>query len=83
MQRAERPAGGAGQSADSAPRDGARGDASGGAPLKLLRNPIHYSETPIETYAAPPPRRQDTDAVLGALGYGADAIAALRAAKTI
>ena len=55
----------------------------GGAPLKLLRNPIHFSETPIETYAAPPLVGQDTDAVLGALGYGADAIAALRAAKTI
>jgi len=55
----------------------------GGAPLKLLRNPIHFSETPIETYAAPPLVGQDTDAVLGALGYGAEAIAAMRATKNI
>jgi crotonobetainyl-CoA:carnitine CoA-transferase CaiB-like acyl-CoA transferase len=55
----------------------------GGAPLKLLRNPIRFSETPIETYAAPPLVGQDTDTILGALGYAADAIAALRAAKTI
>ena len=55
----------------------------GGAALKLLRNPIRFSETPIETYAAPPLVGQDTDDVLGALGYRADDIAALRAAKTI
>jgi len=56
---------------------------AGGVALKLLRNPIRFSKTPIEVYAAPPLIGQDTDDILGALGYGADAVAALRAAKTI
>jgi crotonobetainyl-CoA:carnitine CoA-transferase CaiB-like acyl-CoA transferase len=54
-----------------------------GAQVKLLRNPIRYSETPIENYTAPPLVGQDTEAVLAGLGYGPDVIAALRAAKAI
>ena len=54
-----------------------------GGPIRILRNPIRLSETPIETYTPPPKVGQDTAAVLGALGYGEDAIADLRADKII
>jgi crotonobetainyl-CoA:carnitine CoA-transferase CaiB-like acyl-CoA transferase len=54
-----------------------------GSTVRLLRNPIRYSETPIEDYTAPPLVGQDTEAVLAGLGLGPDAIADLRAAKAI
>jgi crotonobetainyl-CoA:carnitine CoA-transferase CaiB-like acyl-CoA transferase len=54
-----------------------------GGPLRILANPIRLSATPIEDYAAPPTVGQDTDAVLGALGYDADARQSLRAQGAI
>jgi crotonobetainyl-CoA:carnitine CoA-transferase CaiB-like acyl-CoA transferase len=51
-----------------------------GGNLRLVRNPIGFSETPIETYASPPLLGEHTDAVLGELlGMTPDAIAELRA----
>lgn len=46
--------------------------------LKLLRNPIRFSETPIEVYTPPPTAGEHTDAVLGELGYDANALKELR-----
>lgn len=46
--------------------------------VKILRNPIRFSETPIETYTPPPAVGADTDQVLKSLGYGAKAIQSLR-----
>lgn len=40
-----------------------------GVPLKILANPIRFSETPIEGYAAPPTVGQHTDEVLTELGF--------------
>lgn len=37
---------------------------SGGAPLDLLANPIRFSDTPLETYQAPPTLGEHTHAVL-------------------
>ncbi len=56
--------------------------ASGG-PLKILANPIRLSETPIETYAAPPLVGGDSDDILQALGYGPQARGELRARGVI
>jgi len=53
-------------------------------PLKLLRNPVRYSGTPIEDYAPPPAVGEHTDEVLGELlGYDASRIAGLRKAGAI
>jgi crotonobetainyl-CoA:carnitine CoA-transferase CaiB-like acyl-CoA transferase len=52
-------------------------------PMKLLRNPIRFSETPIETYAPPPGVGEHTDLVLRALGYDDAAITHLRARGVI
>ena len=69
------------------------GDAAGGGgkarildqvgPLKLLRNPIRFSETPIETYAPPPAVGEQTDPVLRGLGYDSDTISQLRSRGVI
>ena len=52
-------------------------------PLKLLRNPIRFSETPIETYAPPPAVGEQTDPVLRGLGYDSDTISQLRSRGVI
>lgn len=46
--------------------------------VKILRNPIRFSETPIETYTPPPAVGADTDQVLKSLGYDAKTIQSLR-----
>ncbi|WP_405720401.1 CoA transferase [Streptomyces sp. NBC_01537] len=51
--------------------------------LDLLRNPIRFSATPIESYAAPPALGGDTADVLQALGLSPAEIAALHADKVI
>ena len=50
-----------------------------GVPLKILANPIRFSETPIGDYSAPPTVGQHTDEVLAALGYAPDRRDDLRA----
>ncbi len=52
-------------------------------PLKILRNPIRLSETPIEGYAPPPAVGQHTAEILAALGYGPDAIDTFRARNIV
>jgi len=52
-------------------------------PLKILRNPIRYSETPIDGYTAPPTIGQHTDNVLAQLGYKNAEIDALRSKNVI
>ncbi len=47
-------------------------------PIQFLRNPIRFSETPIENYSAPPVVGQHTDEVLDTLGFTESEIAALR-----
>ncbi|GAC1577625.1 MAG: CaiB/BaiF CoA-transferase family protein [Sphingomicrobium sp.] len=52
--------------------------------LKVVRSPLHFSQTPITDYSAPPLLGQHTDEVLTAeLGLGADELVALRAAKVL
>lgn len=51
--------------------------------LKALSNPIRLSETPIEDYAPPPLVGEHTDAILASVGYGPDAVAALRRSRVI
>ncbi len=47
--------------------------------LKLIRNPLRFSETPVTDYRAPPLLGEHTEDVLaGKLGYDAAKIAALR-----
>lgn len=46
--------------------------------VALVASPLKLSGTPVVAPAAPPLLGQDSDAVLAALGYGAEAIAALR-----
>ena len=53
-------------------------------PTRLLRNPIRFSETPIEAYGFPPELGEHTEAVLSAiLGYPPGKIQALRDAAVI
>lgn len=53
--------------------------ASGGT-IPIVRNPIRYSQTPLDTYASPPLLGADADAVLSELlGLSAEEIAGLRA----
>jgi crotonobetainyl-CoA:carnitine CoA-transferase CaiB-like acyl-CoA transferase len=52
--------------------------------MKMVANPINYSETPLERYDAPPLLGQHTDEVLGGLlGISGEEIARLRAAGAI
>jgi crotonobetainyl-CoA:carnitine CoA-transferase CaiB-like acyl-CoA transferase len=51
--------------------------------MKILSNPIRFSETPIETYAPPPLLGQHTDEVLAGLGYGAAEIDTLKRDGTV
>jgi crotonobetainyl-CoA:carnitine CoA-transferase CaiB-like acyl-CoA transferase len=53
-------------------------------PLRLIGNPIKFSRTPVEHYAAPPLMGQDSDAVLDdLLGIGPERLAELRARGVI
>lgn len=55
-----------------------------GTPLGLIRSPLRYSDTPIETYAPPPMFGQHTDEVLDQLlGIGAHQRERLRASGVI
>jgi crotonobetainyl-CoA:carnitine CoA-transferase CaiB-like acyl-CoA transferase len=54
-----------------------------GGPLKFLRNPIRFSETPIETYTPPPTVGEHTTSILAAIGYDAAAIENLRAKRVV
>jgi crotonobetainyl-CoA:carnitine CoA-transferase CaiB-like acyl-CoA transferase len=56
---------------------------AGDGGLDVLRNPIRFSATPIESYAAPPALGGDTADVLQALGLSPAEIAALRADHVI
>jgi alpha-methylacyl-CoA racemase len=53
------------------------------APVRLLGPPVGLSRTPADGTRPGPPLGADTDAVLAALGYDADAIAALKAAGAV
>ena len=53
------------------------------APVRLLGPPVGLSRTPADGTRPGPPLGADTDAVLTALGYDADAIAALKAAGAV
>ncbi len=47
-------------------------------PVRVLGNPVKLSASPARLRVGAPELGQDTDAVLAALGYAADAVAALR-----
>jgi crotonobetainyl-CoA:carnitine CoA-transferase CaiB-like acyl-CoA transferase len=51
--------------------------------ISILRNPIRFSETPIETYTAPPAVGEQTDAILQSLGYDAETVKGLRERKVV
>jgi alpha-methylacyl-CoA racemase len=53
------------------------------APVRLLGPPVGLSRTPPDGTRPGPPPGADTDAVLAALGYDADAVAALKAAGAV
>jgi alpha-methylacyl-CoA racemase len=53
------------------------------APVRLLGPPVGLSRTPPDGTRPGPPLGADTDAVLAALGYDADGIAALKAAGAV
>jgi alpha-methylacyl-CoA racemase len=53
------------------------------APVRLLGPPVKFSRTPADGTRPGPPLGADTDAVLAALGYDAEAIAALKAAGAV
>ena len=59
-------------------------EVDGEAGLRLVRNPIRFSDTPLDRYAAPPLVGEHTDAVLlEMLGLDAEACAGLRAQGVI
>src|SRR5258708_38792017 len=47
-------------------------------PIKLLNNPLRFSETAVELRSPPPLLGQNTEEVLAELGYPAEAVAHLR-----
>lgn len=52
--------------------------------LRVMRSPLHFSETPITEYTAPPLLGQHTNEVLAAeLGLGTEELEALRAAGIV
>jgi alpha-methylacyl-CoA racemase len=53
------------------------------APVRLLGPPVGLSRTPPDGTRPAPPLGADTDAVLAALGYDAEGIAALKAAGAV
>ena len=46
-------------------------------PQVMVKPPLDYSATPLDTFSASPPLGRDTDAVLSELGYGPERIAEL------
>jgi crotonobetainyl-CoA:carnitine CoA-transferase CaiB-like acyl-CoA transferase len=55
-----------------------------GGPIDVVANPMRFSATPIETYAAPPELGEGVDDVLSAwLGYDPDQISRLRATGAV
>ena len=52
-------------------------------PTTIIGQPFHLSRTPSRLVSAAPECGADTDDILRELGYGADAIAALRAQQVI
>ena len=53
------------------------------SPVRLLGPPVGMSRTPADGTRPGPSLGADTDAVLAALGYDADAVAALKAAGAV
>src|SRR5438552_938327 len=51
--------------------------------IPVISTPVKFSKMKVGVRMPAPVRGQHTDEVLGALGYGADAIAALRARKVV
>jgi len=52
--------------------------------VPILRSPMRFSETPIDTYTAPPLIGQHTDEVLkGVLGMDEERLARLKQAKVV
>ena len=49
-----------------------------GSTVKAVDSPVRLTQTPAHLHRAPPPLGHDTDQILDALGYDADAIAQLR-----
>ncbi len=52
-------------------------------PTRQVRSPARFSRTPADEHRPAPAHGEHTDEVLGEAGYGADAIAALRAAGVL
>ena len=51
--------------------------------LKMLANPLRFSETPVERYAAPPSLGEHTDEILSALGLPEAEIEKLRSRRIV
>ncbi|MFM1987268.1 MAG: hypothetical protein RJA99_225 [Pseudomonadota bacterium] len=61
----------------------ARTTTTDGAPVQVISTPVKLSRTPARVRRGAPDWGEQTDAILGELGYGATEIAALRAAKAV
>ena len=53
------------------------------ATIRMLRNPVRFEQTPTSVRAFAPNLGENTEQVLGEMGYSAEEIAELRESRTV